>query len=701
MRLTVRKKILLLALASILATGGALTAVTMWRTAAFADAAGADAAQIADNSVNDAAQRILDIVTTQGQSTQQKVDSDLEVARYVLGEAGGINVGRESVVWTATNQFSHVKQDVSLPKFLAGNAWLGQVTNMKETVPVVDTVKKLVGGTATVFQRMGPNGDMIRVATNVEKQDGTRAVGTFIPATNPDGQPNPVLSSVLRGDTYRGPAFIVDSWYATAYEPMKNAAGDIIGMLYVGVKQENVPALREALTSAKVGEHGYVEIIGGKGDRRGTLLITPHTAVADNAAIKGDAKATAWIAPAADAAVKLKGRELATASYVDSTGGARTVRLAYYAPWDWVIAVNTLDADFNHISRHIESGRSNLLAVLLLAAVLVGLVGAAVSIRLARGVTRPLERMRDRLTEIADGDGDLTQRVDDSGSDEVGELGRAFNKFVERVTAMVRAISSSSEALAETSTRIDQLAGNLTGSAERSSDQAQAVMASTAVITASALGTASASEQMAAAIAEISATAAEGARVAQRAFEMAAVTKQSIATLAESSGVVGDVGRMITAIAEQTNLLALNATIEAARAGAAGDGFAVVAREVKELSQETARASKDIAHRVADMQAETTAATEAIAQIAAVIAQVNDYQSTIASAVEEQNVTTAQMSHGVADTASGAQEISDSIHVVATAAADTAREVVEAREAALELTDISGELARLVGAFRC
>jgi methyl-accepting chemotaxis protein len=170
--------------------------------------------------------------------------------------------------------------------------------------------------------------------------------------------------------------------------------------------------------------------------------------------------------------------------------------------------------------------------------------------------------------------------------------------------------------------------------------------------------------------------------------------------LGASSAEIGNVIKVITAIAEQTNLLALNATIEAARAGEMGKGFAVVASEVKDLAQETARATEDISRRVEAIQSDTTGAVTAIEEISNVIQRISEFQTTIASAVEEQTATTAEMSRSVSEAASGTGEIAQNITGVAEAARMTSQGVTETQQATTELARMSTELSGLVSTFR-
>jgi methyl-accepting chemotaxis protein len=697
----IRTKVVALGLGSTVVTGGVLTAAGAWQTGLFAEQARAGVQALTAEGVDTAAGGVYDVVATQGESTQARVDSDLEVARYVVERRGGLHLGGGEVAWTAVNQLTKVESPVVLPEFQLGAQWLGKNTDGEVSTPVVDEVRELVGGTTTVFQRMNEAGDMLRVATNVTKADGARAIGTYIPAGGATGTPSPVVQAVLKGETYRGIAYVVDSWYSTAYEPVKDASGQVIGMLYVGVKQENVPTLRTALQDMKIGEHGHVQVLGGTAERRGTWLISRDgTKDGESALDTVDAVGYRWVEDAVDRAAKLQPGELDTVRYVDAETGPHTVRLAYYEPWDWVIAVDTVDADFATVSEQIDAGRAAMTTTLVLVALGVAALGGVVAWRLGRGVTAPLERMRDRMRDIADGDGDLTQRVDDSRDDEVGQLGRAFNRFVERVADTVRAIADNAGGLSQTSGQVASLAEELASSASAAAEQTSRVDGVAGQISANVQAAAAGSQEMTGAIGEIAHGAAEAARVAQRAVSIAAETNATVAKLGESSAEITNVIKVITSIAEQTNLLALNATIEAARAGEAGRGFAVVANEVKDLAQETARATEDVAQRVAAIQADSAAATAAIGEITEVVQEISGHQTTIASAVEEQTATTAAMSASVSEAAHGAGEIASSIAVVAATVDRTSGGVAEAHQAAAELARMSQHLRGLVGAFK-
>ena len=205
---------------------------------------------------------------------------------------------------------------------------------------------------------------------------------------------------------------------------------------------------------------------------------------------------------------------------------------------------------------------------------------------------------------------------------------------------------------------------------------------------------------MGSAIREISSNANEAARVAQEATAAAEATTQTVEKLGRSSKEIDDVIHTITAIAEQTNLLALNATIEAARAGEAGKGFAVVAGEVKDLAAETAKATDNVTGRIAKIQEDTDSAVRAIRRISEIISQINDFQTTIAAAVEEQTATTNEMARSVTEAASGSSTIATNIGQFAGAASQAIEPLNALATTASDLQSKAEALRDELGKFK-
>jgi methyl-accepting chemotaxis protein len=336
---------------------------------------------------------------------------------------------------------------------------------------------------------------------------------------------------------------------------------------------------------------------------------------------------------------------------------------------------------------------------------LVGLalaIAAAIGLGIAivRSILTPLGELRGRMTQIAEGDGDLTIRLDEERKDEFGQVGHAFNVFVGHIADAVQTIGrhaivlgSSAEELTGVST---QMASNATHTAERantSSSTANDVSAKVQTV-------AAATEEMTASAGEVARSAEEAATIASKAMVLAEQAETSVQRLGDSSSQIDAVAKLIGGIAKQTNLLALNATIEAARAGDAGKGFAVVATEVKDLATRSGEATADIARQVGLIQSDVTGAVEAISEIVEVIRTIDQNQASVAGAVQQQLATTGEISRNLADVSGGSDLIADDITAVASAAVESVSGAEDTQQAAEELARLGGELQELVGQFR-
>lgn len=591
---------------------------------------------------------VIAMVTSQKEVLEKKVASDLKVARDVLRQTGPVSLAEETVTWSAFNQFTRDETTVALPRMMVGDVWLGQNTDLAQASPVVDPTHALVGATCTVFQRMNDAGDMIRVCTNVRTLEGTRAIGTFIPVVNPDLQPNPVLQKVLAGETFIGRAYVVHAWYVTAYEPIQDETGQIIGMLYVGVPEESAASLRRQIMDTKVGTTGYVYVL----DSKGNYLISHHgQRDGENLWTAKDASGRLFIQEIVKKATALPPGEFAEERYPwknagDSEARWKSVSLAYFAPWDWIIGSGTYDDEFFQGVEIIRTanGRSRSAMIVVLVVSLIAVT--ALWLWVATSITRPIRRIGDVLSAGA-----------------------------EQTTAAASQVSAASQSLAEG-------ASEQAASLEETSSALEEIASMTRRNT-----------ETAAKVKELGAEArVAGDRSVQDMTEMTT----AMDAIKASSDDIAKIIRTIDEIAFQTNILALNAAVEAARAGEAGMGFAVVADEVRSLAQRAAQAAKETATKIEDaVQKSAHGAAicnkvgHSLQEIVGKARQVDELAAEVATASQEQ-------SQGIAEVNTAVSQMDRMTQSNAANAEETASAAEELNAQANALQQAVTELRQLV-----
>ncbi|MDG5815559.1 methyl-accepting chemotaxis protein [Chitinispirillales bacterium ANBcel5] len=476
---------------------------------------------------------------------------------------------------------------------------------------MVDAVLKELGVVATIFVRDGQ--DFRRISTNIENEDGTRAVGTMLGTQSDAYQP------VTQQQQYIGEARILGLPYLCAYDPIINDDDEVIGIIFVGVDKTEAEYLRS--------------------DELRTLMF-----------------------------------QIAGAFFF-----------------------------------------------VFIAALFVLFV-------IIKKITAPIVETTEMLKDIAQGEGDLTKRLKITTQDEIGELSKWFNVFVEKIQNIIKevnsdttALSAASEELSSSSTQIAANAEEMTAqsttaasASEQATSNINTISAATEQISGSISTVATSIEEMNASLNEVSRNCQKESEIALNATEEAKKSKEIMVRLGTAAKSVDKIVEVINDIADQTNLLALNATIEAASAGDAGKGFAVVANEVKELAKQTANATKEISTQVEQMQTNTESAVAAIDSIAEVINEVNQISQTIVSAVEEQTATISEISSSVNGVNTGAQdvaknvnesaqgltEVAKNISGVNTAAQDTAQGINQVKESTSQLAELASKLETIVRQFK-
>lgn len=488
--------------------------------------------------------------------------------------------------------------------------------------------------------------------------------------------------------------------------PVKTDGGSFLGVFGMSIKAQSMVDL---ISGSKVGKTGYAFMA----DQTGLTIAHPNEKFILELNL-----------------TNLKGMEGITRAMLTGKSGVKEYtfrgvdKVAGYAPVaskKWSIALTQNKEEF------LEG--PNTIRNYLIGTIIVSLLIVVVLVYFStKGITGPLNKAVEGLKDIAEGEGDLTMRLQVTSKDEVGEMAKWFNIFIEKLQNIIKQIADNATSVGTSSSQLTEVAVDMLTNAEDTSQRATNVATASEEMTANlnnvaaameqtATNTnmvAAASEEMTATITEIAENAERARSVSSEAVEQAQNASGKMTELGTAADKIGKVTEAITEISEQTNLLALNATIEAARAGEAGKGFAVVANEIKDLAKQTAEATLDIKTLIDDVQTTTKSAAGEINQISKVISGVNDIVSTIATAVEEQTATTQEIANNISQVSTGTQEVNENVNQSSTVSTDITQDITEVSMAAqsisknsnqvkvsaAELQARSSELNEIVGSFK-
>jgi methyl-accepting chemotaxis protein WspA len=628
-RISLRNKIYALALVAAILPVLVLLLLMLRFRSSVSEEASREMRALAEANVEQAAKDAYGLCETANNLLQRQVNQNLAVARRILAQKGGIATGEGTVRWQAVNQFNQGVVEATLPPMLIGGVLATQSRSFKVASPFVDEVRHLVGSAVTVFQRMNEAGDMLRVATTVPTSDGNRGIGTYIPAVDPDGAPNPVVATVLRGATYEGTAFVVNELYVAAYEPLRDRSGRVSGMLFVGERISAVESVRSTLLNTIIGRTGYIVVIGAKGSQRGRYIISKG-GMRDGEDLweTRDSSGNLFVQEMVQRGLASAKGELFGRSYIwqnpdEPKPRLKHAALIYFEPWDWLIVAGAYEDEYMDAIKGVKVSATNLLWGVTLAGLLSLFLALGIAFLMGSRMTKPIELVTKLAGKVAKGDLHsarahfLNRRVatDAKGPtwfdfpDESVELTSSFREMTETLGGLLGQVQRAGIQVTASTTEITASAKQLEPTVAEQAAATREVSATSSQISATShdlLRTMSGASQ---AVVDATAQAESGqSELSEMETAMRELIKAT-GTISSRLGVISDraskistVVTTINKISDQTTLLSLNAAIEAEKAGELGKGFSVVAREIGRLADQTALATQDIDSVVKEMQ---------------------------------------------------------------------------------------------------
>lgn len=581
------------------------------------------------------AEGVRSLCESQQEVLEQKVKSDLVVAQKTMDDLGEVSFSTEKIIWTVTNQFTGNSSTVELPKMQIGDKAIEKVEKFSSKAIVVDEVQRLVGVTCTVFQRMNPAGDMLRVCTNVKLENGKRAIGTYIPSVMPDGSGNKVIASILAGETFIGRAWVVNAWYITAYAPIFDKNKKVCGVLYVGIPQESAESLRRSIMEITIGEEGYIFVLESTGKDKGKYIISKDgKSDGENIWNTKDSDGHYFIQNAIKKAVSAGAEGHDFIYYPWKNPGEEQAKdkiaaVVYFKPWDWTIGASAYMDEFMQAREEATSAVVESVWAAIFIGVLTMITALVLGFYLVRSVTLPMNKLTINLARSSSSLSSSSQEMA-SASGELSANSSEAAASIEEVSASLEEISSMVSRSADNSATANKLSTE--------SDD----LINTCIKTMNKM-------------------------------------KESIHWIKSASDETAKVIETINEIAFQTNLLAINAAVEAARAGEAGKGFAVVADEVRNLAQksaESARSTADILENsvrraddgvsiTEDMAGKLNKVAESIHELKRLVDDVANGSREQAEGVGQITKAMTQIDSATQQSASSAQELSASGESVA------------------------------------
>ncbi|PKO12266.1 MAG: hypothetical protein CVU39_24790 [Chloroflexi bacterium HGW-Chloroflexi-10] len=378
------------------------------------------------------------LVNTQNRVLQDLLDKNSNTGLYILEKEGGLNTSTSTIIqWQIRNELSGESQEINLPSLIVGTTRVIKNEDPEQTSLWIDTLFELFGGRAVLFQVINPEGDLLRISSNII-EDGKRNIGSYIPAVHPDGTSDELISALKAGDSYRRLEFIMNSWYVTKTTPLYRGNGEWLGAFQVAVPLDQSTAIQNSLNAIKVGQTGYVWAVKAQGETRGDLVVVKPGQTNTALWNAKDSDGNPYMQTLIQQALLAKGEITANRFLLPGPSGQKSrgvlTRVVYFEPWDWVIGVYAYEEEVLQELTALETYRKGLSLTFGLIGLGVMILFVVVMIFFGKQISRPLQVITRAAERLATGN--LNQQLQQTTNDEIGMLAIAFQKMISYMQEM-------------------------------------------------------------------------------------------------------------------------------------------------------------------------------------------------------------------------------------------------------------------------
>ncbi|CCO23139.1 methyl-accepting chemotaxis protein [Maridesulfovibrio hydrothermalis] len=654
-----------------------------------------------------------------------------------LHDSGTVEISKRTSDWTVDNHRTEGQTRITVPIMTIGGKKLTYAKRKQNPLPLLTKTSRISGAYCTIYQRLNPEGDMLVVDTTAPKTKNYRNLGSLFYSLGSNGRVSTVIDDILSGRTVKNYENANHGTRFVVYSPLRDQDNFVVGMLAVHMEDSIVESLRKSMLKTTIGKTGYVWVIGTRGSDKGKYIVSGSTKD-DGAHVNTVGSRKGFVEELIDQAEKAGEGKLNSKQYLwktdtDDTGRIKLSVFTYFKPWGWVIGTGVYLDEYQAISKRLTGVLDTLVEWLVGTGLLLLIITLIVAYYVSGRIANPVSHMVELVKTVAGGDllaaKNTLEELNDScpnarhamrninrreALDETGQLYLAVRDMVETLFSLVAQVQRSGIQVTTSSTEIAASARQLEVTVNQQAVATNQISATSTEISANSgelAGTMHHVNESAAGMATLAHDGQDGLKTMIRIMdELSRATSSITDKLAEinerANSIEGIVGT-ITKVADRTNLLSLNAAIEAEKAGKFGQGFSVVAAEIRRLADQTSVAALEIEKMIGNMRfsvdsgvLEMNKFAEDVRFGASKASKLGKKLEGIMNGVRELTPRIELVNDGMTAQAEGAGQISEAMVQLSDTASDTSEALGEFNRAATQLNEAVQGLRNEVSSFK-